>query len=145
MKDPKRLGELLQQILPQQSDDIASILAITRRWRQLVGDQLAGYTKVSLIEKGVMVVDLAHPGFVQLFQMKEKQIMENIKKYAPELKVKRIRMRVVESLKKHYPVYKQEDEKEKENSKAKKNISAQEGKTLGQAFLEAIEDQEKEG
>jgi hypothetical protein len=139
MQKPQKIGDLIQHILPEHSQDIQQILGVTRRWRDLVGDRLAGYSKVAEITDGILVVDLAHPGFKQLFQMKQKQILYRLNKENPELKVHRIRLRIVDSLEQSPPSYHREEEKKTFIQSVQKR---KEGQTPGRAFLEAMKGKE---
>jgi hypothetical protein len=141
MPGPQKIGDLIQHILPEHSQDIQQILGVTRRWRDLVGDRLAGYSKVVEINDGILVVDLAHPGFKQLFQMEQKKILYKLNKENPELKVKRIRLRIVDNLEQSPPSYSLEKKPEPKIQTVKKR---RDGQSPGDAFLEAMKEEKPE-
>jgi hypothetical protein len=51
------------------------------------GENLFYHSKIVDIRNGMLLIEVDHPGWIQLFQMARKYILGGFKKFAPELKV----------------------------------------------------------
>lgn len=67
-------------------------------WRKIVGTDLAAHSSVVDIRNGAAVVEIDHPGWMQLFQLNETAILKRIRRWHPDLAVKSIQMRLVDNL-----------------------------------------------
>lgn len=65
------------------------------RWREMVGDDLASHSRVADVRRGAAVVEVDHPGWMQLLQMREEEILKKIKTNFPELGIRSLHMRIV--------------------------------------------------
>lgn len=100
MKDPEKIADFLDRILPA-SGRIKSgqeFMNLYQEWRWVAGDRLAGHSSVKTLEQGVLVVDVDHPGWLQMFQMEEEKILQRARNRFPELTITKIRIRLVENL-----------------------------------------------
>jgi hypothetical protein len=52
-----------------------------------IGERLAGNTRVIDLKKGILLVEVDHPGWVQYLRMYQKFIITGIKRELPELKI----------------------------------------------------------
>ena len=52
-----------------------------------IGDRLAGNTRVIDLKKGILLVEVDHPGWIQYLRMYQKFIITGIKRELPELKI----------------------------------------------------------
>ena len=65
------------------------------RWRELVGDDLASHAKTVDIKKNALIVEVDHPGWMQLLQIRQAEILKSIKKQFPELNIRYLHMKLV--------------------------------------------------
>jgi hypothetical protein len=63
-------------------------------WKSLVGDHLASHSRVADIDKGILVVEAEHPGWIQLLQIKQSAILEGIAKRFPEFGLRAVVFRI---------------------------------------------------
>jgi hypothetical protein len=63
-------------------------------WPHIVGPRLAAHSRVSDVEKGILVVEAEHPGWIQLLQLKQSTILEEVSKRYPELALRGIVFRL---------------------------------------------------
>jgi len=63
-------------------------------WKFLVGDQLAAHSHIAEIEKGVLIIEAEHPGWIQLLQLRQTTILEGISQRFPELGLRSIAFRL---------------------------------------------------
>lgn len=100
MKDPAKLGDFLERILPGSSltPEAREMAGLWQQWRWIAGERLAGHSAVKTLDKGQLVVDVDHPGWMQLFQMEEQAILDRSKRKFPSLDIQKLRIRLVESL-----------------------------------------------
>ena len=99
----KKAGDILRGILP---DDQAA--AATRwssffsGWQKIVGTDIAAHSRVVEVQSGVVIVEVDHPGWLQLLQIKKSKILSDMKRRYPELGIHNIRV-FVGSVKKTAP------------------------------------------
>jgi Protein of unknown function (DUF721). len=63
-------------------------------WPSVVGSRLAAHSKVADIDKGFLVVEAEHPGWIQLLQLKQTEILNAVSKRYPELGLRGIIFRL---------------------------------------------------
>jgi hypothetical protein len=89
----KKAGELLERLLGKQAaGEARSYHSFFSRWDELVGPELSGHSQPRDIEKGVLIVQTDHPGWLQMFQMSKERILRKIRKEYPELDIKNLRI-----------------------------------------------------
>lgn len=92
-----KAGDLLKQVFD--NFDIGeqgeSYINFFSSWTKIVGFDLASHTNVSDIRNGAIIVEVDHPGWMQLLQMRQKSILFKVKKNFPELGIKTMAIRLV--------------------------------------------------
>lgn len=63
-------------------------------WSAIVGSRLAAHSRVADVDKGFLVVEAEHPGWIQLLQLKQSSILEDIGRRYPELSLRGIVFRL---------------------------------------------------
>lgn len=71
-------------------------------WNKIVG-KLSSHCRLADIEKGTLIVDFDHPGWMQQFQMQEKTYLKEIQRRFPDLEIKSFKIRLIENLGKDAP------------------------------------------
>lgn len=79
------LPALFDQINVEKGKSNASLF---RSWRNIVGDDLADHSHVVDIRAGRVRVEVDHPGWMQIIQMKKARILKILKKRYPELNIR---------------------------------------------------------
>lgn len=90
-----KAGDLLDKLpffenVDQKSGKIYS--RMFKSWERIVGPKLADYSRIVDLNHKTLVVEVDHPGIIQLLQMKYSQILSNLKNKYPELEINDIRM-----------------------------------------------------
>ena len=88
----KKAGDILKSVLgdgeAQHAQEWASFFGA---WSVIAGEDLAAHSKVIDVRRGTALVEVDHPGWMQIFQLKHSSILKAIKKRYPELDVEDIR------------------------------------------------------
>lgn len=63
-------------------------------WKALVGDRLAAHSWIADIDRGVLIVEAEHPGWIQLLQLKQREILAAIAAAYPDFALKSIVFRL---------------------------------------------------
>ena len=63
-------------------------------WPAFVGSRLAAHSRVVDVDKGLLVVETDHPGWIQLLQMRQTATLAAVDERFPELKLRGIVFRV---------------------------------------------------
>ena len=91
----KRAGDLLSIILDEKTLSKArSYSKLFSAWEQLTkknGIENAEYhSKIQDFKNGILFVEADHPGWIQLFQTKDKKLLSGLQKMFPELGISKI-------------------------------------------------------
>jgi hypothetical protein len=65
-------------------------------WAGFVGSRLAAHSRVADVNKGILIVEAEHPGWIQLLQFRQSSILEAVSKRYPEFNLKGIAFRLIE-------------------------------------------------
>ncbi len=63
-------------------------------WQGLVGPRLAAHSRIVDVDKGLLVVEAEHPGWIQLLQLRQSAIVEEVSRRFPELGLRGIAFRL---------------------------------------------------
>lgn len=63
-------------------------------WRNIVGDQIGAHSRVLELEQNVLVVEADHPGWIQLLQLKQADILRNVQAKYPDFHITAISIRL---------------------------------------------------
>jgi hypothetical protein len=63
-------------------------------WKALVGERLAAHSWIADIDRGVLIVEAEHPGWIQLLQLKQREILASIAHSHPDFGLKSIVFRL---------------------------------------------------
>jgi len=78
-------------------------VAFFRSWQNIVGVDLASHTRVADIKNNALVVEVDHPGWMQMLHMKKDRILRDIKKRFPQLGITTLHMKLVQELSTRVP------------------------------------------
>lgn len=98
MNDDNRFKAYLDRFMQRSlTKEAAQSLPLFDAWRETVGD-LASHCVLRDLTAGSLLVDVDHPGWMQLFQMKQEEILQKLRRRFPDVPMKTWRVRLVESL-----------------------------------------------
>jgi hypothetical protein len=63
-------------------------------WSAFVGARLAAHSRIVDVDKGILVVEADHPGWIQLLQMRQSDVLASVAQRFPELGLRGIVFRV---------------------------------------------------
>lgn len=63
-------------------------------WPSLVGTRLAAHSHVADIDKGMLIIEAEHPGWIQLLQLRQTHLLEDVARRYPELALRGIAFRL---------------------------------------------------
>jgi hypothetical protein len=63
-------------------------------WTYLAGERLAAHSRIVDVDKGMLVVEAEHPGWIQLLQLRQSEILEGVSSRFPELGLRGIVFRL---------------------------------------------------
>jgi hypothetical protein len=93
----KKADEILSAFFRMYNmEDGAEYVSFFESWQEIVGVDLASHSRVADIHNGAAIVEMDHPGWMQMFQMKEQQILREIQKRFPDLGITRLSLRLVD-------------------------------------------------
>lgn len=88
----KKAGEILKSILgnedSKQAEEWGSFFG---GWSKIAGQDLAAHSKVIDVRRGTVLVEVDHPGWMQVLQLSHARVLKAMKKKYPELELQDIR------------------------------------------------------
>jgi len=64
-------------------------------WRKIAGDDIAGHSRIVDLRNGTLVVELDHPGWMQMLNIKHDEILGKLKAKYPTLGIRTVLGRLV--------------------------------------------------
>jgi hypothetical protein len=101
-------------------------------WPALVGARLAAHSRVVDVDKGLLVIEADHPGWIQLLQMRQTGILDAVAQRFPELGLRGIVFRVSGQggIVRSQAVVSQREEQKKDNEPEKVSKESGSGTSL---------------
>ncbi|NBB90445.1 MAG: DUF721 domain-containing protein [Spirochaetes bacterium] len=94
----ERAGDLLEAFLRLHNiTGGEEYVAFFKSWHRIVGTDIAAHTRVTDIRNGALKVEVDHPGWMQMLQMRKDEIVRKVAGKYPQLEVRNIHMRLVGS------------------------------------------------
>jgi predicted nucleic acid-binding Zn ribbon protein len=91
----KRAADVLRELLKQRGWEAADpYLPLFRCWPQIAGPQLGARSRLAEVEGGVLVVEVDHPGWLQMLQLRKSAILAAARAAAPGARIDELRGRI---------------------------------------------------
>ncbi len=91
----KKAGELLGAFFDERVLRAArGYSELFSAWRSLVGEKISAHSRIAELDKSVLVVEADHPGWIQILQMKQANILDGARKRFPQLSITGISFRL---------------------------------------------------
>jgi predicted nucleic acid-binding Zn ribbon protein len=91
----KRIGDLVRQFLEDRGWEAGDPYSpLFTGWKQVVGEPLARHSHLAEVEDGVLIVDVDHPGWLQMLSMRRQAVLEAARKAAPRARIEALRGRI---------------------------------------------------
>lgn len=90
-----KAGDLLKNLSIFKNIDSGSAekyTAVFKSWEKIAGLKLADYSRIVDLNHKTLVVEVDHPGIMQLLQMKYSEILRRLRHHYPQLEIADIRM-----------------------------------------------------
>jgi predicted nucleic acid-binding Zn ribbon protein len=91
----KRVGDLLRKFLEVRGwasgDPYSPLFA---GWKAVVGEPLAGHCRLEEVEDGVLIVEVDHPGWLQMLAMQKQTVLDAARRAAPGARIQGMRARI---------------------------------------------------
>jgi hypothetical protein len=110
----ERAGDLLRRLFDNQ--DFANgerYASLFNSWASIAGRDLSAHSHVADVRNGVVLVEVDHPGWMQLLQMQQERVLKAMRSAYPELEIQALRFRIV-SDRNHRPPEKQAEPPQQE-------------------------------
>ena len=88
-----RASDLLKEVLARAGVDPQAPQAVVYRvWDEILGADLAGRARLRDIDRGRLLVEVDHPAWLQLVQMRQRQILQRVQDRFPALRITRLHL-----------------------------------------------------
>jgi len=92
----RKAGDILRDFLKERgwpADD--PYAPLFRGWEDIAGSELGSRSRVVEIEDGVIVVEVDHPGWLQMLSLKKRALLEAARTAVPNGRIEDLRGRIV--------------------------------------------------
>jgi len=92
---PKKVGDVLANLLARRGyARIQAAALLQGTWDKLIGERLAGKTRVGRLQRGVMEVTVQSSAVMQELTFQKTRLLKSIKETMPEEKIRDLKFRV---------------------------------------------------
>jgi len=91
----RQAGDILRLFLDQNTAEKAEVYqGFFSGWEKIVGERLAAHSQVKDLQNGIVVVEVEHPGWIQMIQLKQAQLVELLRRRYPDLQIRGLRLQL---------------------------------------------------
>jgi hypothetical protein len=84
----KKAGDLLAALLDERLMETARGYSdLFSSWKSLAGDKLASHSRIKDLERSILLVEADHPGWVQILQTKQRELLTAVRSRFPALSI----------------------------------------------------------
>ena len=88
----KKAGDLLKDFFDNISLRRKEGETVFSSWDKIAGSDIAGHSRITDLKKNVLTVEADHPGWIQLINLKKRQILEKVNEKFPDKEISEIRV-----------------------------------------------------
>lgn len=89
----RKADEILKGLLSNYNLELGKTYSsFFQSWATIAGLDLAAHSRVQDIDGQALIVEVDHPGWVQMLQMDRERILGRIRKMYPELKIRELKI-----------------------------------------------------
>ncbi|RKX92585.1 MAG: hypothetical protein DRP59_05095 [Spirochaetes bacterium] len=82
-------------------------------WNKIAGTDISNHSRLTDIKNGILYMEVDHPGWIQLIQLRKREILKKTKSMFPQLEIRDIRI----FLEKHKKAAPEKDNKQDKDSR----------------------------
>jgi predicted nucleic acid-binding Zn ribbon protein len=91
----RQAGDILRLFLDQNTAEQAEVYqGFFSGWNNIVGERIAAHSEVKDLQNGIVIVEVEHPGWIQLIQLKQAQFVDALRKKYPDLQIRGLRLQL---------------------------------------------------
>jgi hypothetical protein len=91
----KKAGDLLAAFLDERMMETARGYSdLFSAWKSIAGDKIAAHSRIRNLERSVLLVEADHPGWVQILQTKQAELLTAVRRRFPDLSIAGISFRL---------------------------------------------------
>jgi hypothetical protein len=84
----KKAGDLLAAFLDERLMETArGYTDLFSSWKSLAGDKIASHSRIKDLERSILLVEADHPGWVQILQTKQRELLAAVRCRFPDLSI----------------------------------------------------------
>ena len=90
----RKIGDILKEYLAQKGwlgGNPYSPLFLD--WKAIVGETLADHCRIADVRDGILLLEVDHPGWVQMIQLKKPSLLASARNAAPRARIEDIKVR----------------------------------------------------
>lgn len=89
----RKVGELLKEYLREKGWLTANpYQPLFTGWQAIAGEALAAHSRLSDVRGGILIVEVDHPGWIQMARLRQESLLAAARKAAPDASLQGIRV-----------------------------------------------------
>lgn len=135
----KRAADILRSIMnDQEARRAGEWSSFFKGWEAVAGNDIAAHSAVRDVKQGTVIIEVDHPGWLQMLQMRKVQILSKMQQRYPALEIKDMRVFLSDGEYKETRSAGETVESENENPKAARSVPESEEYHSFQAMLKRL-------
>jgi predicted nucleic acid-binding Zn ribbon protein len=91
----KKIGDLLKEYLKEMGWLSGNPYEpLFKGWKDIAGEALAAHSRLIDVQNGMLLVEVDHPGWLQMLQLRKTPLLEAARRAAPGTSIEGIRTRL---------------------------------------------------
>jgi len=91
----RKASDILRTFLDRATADNAQLYhSFFKGWERIAGEQIAAHSAVTDVHNGTVVIEVDHPGWIQLIQLQQDRILRELRRGYPQLAIRGLRMQL---------------------------------------------------
>ena len=91
----KKVGDLLREYLREKGWLAGNPYEpLFKEWQRIAGEAVAPHARLIDVKEGILIVEVDHPGWLQMLQLRTAALLEAARRAAPQGRIEGIRIRL---------------------------------------------------
>ena len=90
-----KVGDIYKEFFSHLLKEKENEVSIFSSWQRIAGDDIASHSRVADIRRGALIVEVDHPGWMQMLQIKSSEILQRLSAKYPNLGIRMLQGKLV--------------------------------------------------
>jgi hypothetical protein len=88
MSEIKKASDIVGEVFGHiEKTEFEKVHTLHSCWRETAGEKIYAHSRITDLSRGILHIEVTHPGWIQLIQFRRREILRALKKRFPELDI----------------------------------------------------------